>query len=171
MRTARLIPRPIFQKGEVVVVERNGQLIGTGRKFAIIVGRFNEMVTGHLLSGALDCLVRHGVKDGDIEVYRVPGSFEIPQAARKAAATSVDAVVCVGTLMRGDTPHFDILAAQVVKDLSHVAFEAGKPVTFGIITADTQEQALERAGSKSGNKGWQAAQSAIEMASLWKEIG
>jgi len=154
-----------------MVIEKNGQLIGTGKKFAVIVGRFNEMVTGHLLTGALDCLVRHGVGEEDIEVYRVPGSFEVPQAARKAAATKADAVVCVGTLIRGDTPHFDILASQVVKDLSHVAVESGKPVTFGIITADTQEQALERAGSKAGNKGWQAALSAIEMASLWKEIG
>ncbi|MBN2184086.1 MAG: 6,7-dimethyl-8-ribityllumazine synthase [Candidatus Krumholzibacteriota bacterium] len=153
-----------------MVIEKNGQLIGTGKKFAVIVGRFNEMVTGHLLTGALDCLVRHGVGEDDVEVYRVPGSFEIPQAARKAAATRVDAVVCVGTLIRGDTPHFDLIAGQVVKDLSHVAFESGKPVTFGIITADTQEQALERAGSKAGNKGWQAALSAIEMANLWKEI-
>lgn len=154
-----------------MVIEKNGQLIGTGKKFAVIVGRFNEMVTGHLLTGAVDCLVRHGVAEGDIEIYRVPGSFEVPQAARKAAATKVDAVVCIGTLIRGDTPHFDILSGQVVKDLSHVAFESGKPVTFGVITADTQEQALERAGSKAGNKGWQAALSAIEMASLWKEIG
>lgn len=154
-----------------MVIEKNGQLIGTGKKFAVIVGRFNEMVTGHLLTGALDCLARHGVGEDDIEIYRVPGSFEVPQAARKVVATGVDAVVCIGTLIRGDTPHFDILASQVVKDLSHVAIESGKPVTFGIITADTQEQALERAGSKAGNKGWQAALSAIEMASLWKEIG
>ncbi len=154
----------------MMVVEKNGQLIGTGRKFAVIVSRFNEMVTGHLLSGAIDCLVRHGVSDDDIVVYRVPGSFEVPQAARKAAGTGVDAVICIGTLIRGDTPHFDILAGQVVKDLSGIAVESGKPVAFGIITADTQEQALERAGSKAGNKGWQAALSAIEMSGLWKEI-
>lgn len=153
-----------------MIVEKTGKLIGTGQKFAVIVGRFNELVTDHLLGGALDCLGRHGVAEGDIEIYRVPGSFEIPQAARKAVGTGVDAVVCVGALIRGDTPHFDILAAQVVKDLSAVAAGSGKPVTFGIITADTQEQALERAGSKAGNKGWQAALSAIEMASLWKEI-
>ncbi|MBN2072047.1 MAG: 6,7-dimethyl-8-ribityllumazine synthase [Candidatus Krumholzibacteriota bacterium] len=153
-----------------MAIERNGKLIGTGMKLAVVVGRFNELVTGHLLSGALDCLIRHGVDDGDIVIYRVPGSFEVPQAARKAVETKVDAVICVGTLIRGDTPHFDILASQVVRDLSSVAIESGKPVTFGIITADTQEQALERAGSKAGNKGWQAALSAIEMASLWKEI-
>jgi len=152
-------------------VEKAGQLLGTGRTFAIVAGRFNEHITESLVTGALDCLLRHGVKDKDITVYRVPGSFEIPQAARRAAGTAVDAVICIGTLIRGDTPHFDILAGQVVKDISAIALETGKPVTFGIITTDTQEQALERAGSKSGNKGWQAAQSAIEMTSLWKEIG
>ena len=142
-----------------------------GMTFALVAGRFNELVTENLVGGALDCLVRHGVDEKDITLYRVPGSFEIPQAVSKAAGTGVDAVICVGALIRGDTPHFDILASQVVKDISSIGVGTGKPVSFGIITADTQEQALERAGSKAGNKGWQAAMSAIEMVSLWKEIG
>lgn len=153
-----------------MVREKSGALIGTGLQFAVVVGRFNELVTGRLLDGVVDCLTRHGVKDDDITVYRVPGSFEIPQAARKAAETDVDAVVCVGALIRGDTMHFDVLANQSVRDVAAVGRESGKPVAFGIITADTLDQALERAGSKAGNKGWQAALSALEMASLWREI-
>lgn len=153
-----------------MVVEKAGQLIGTGKQFAIITGRFNELVTNRLLDGAMDCLVRHGVSGKDISVYWVPGSFEIPQAARRAVDTGVDAVICVGALIRGDTPHFDVLAGQIVKDISSIAIGSGKPVTFGIITADTLEQALERAGSKAGNKGWHAALSALEMANLWQEI-
>ena len=154
-----------------MAVEKAGKLIGTGMKLAVVAGRFNELVTESLIGGALDCLERHGVQAGDITLYRVPGSFEIPQAVAQVAATQVDAVVCVGALIRGDTPHFDILSSQVVKDISAIGVSTGKPVTFGIITADTQEQALERAGSKAGNKGWQAALSALEMVSLWKEIG
>lgn len=153
-----------------MVVEKSGSLIGSGKHFTLVVGRFNELVTERLVSGALDCLARHGVDEENIEILRVPGAFEIPQAASRVAASATDAVVCIGTLIRGGTPHFDILASQVVKELSNIAVRTGKPVTFGIITADTQEQALERAGSKAGNKGWQAALSAIEMASLWKEI-
>ncbi|MCK4236491.1 MAG: 6,7-dimethyl-8-ribityllumazine synthase [Candidatus Krumholzibacteria bacterium] len=153
-----------------MAVEKAGQLIGTGRSFAAVVGRFNEIVTRNLLGGMMDCLTRHGVAKKDIHVYWVPGSFEIPQVASRAVKTEVDAVICIGALIRGDTPHFDILASQVVKDISGVALESRKPVTFGIITADTQEQALERAGGKAGNKGWQAALSALEMASLWQEI-
>jgi 6,7-dimethyl-8-ribityllumazine synthase len=151
--------------------EFTGTLIGTGKRFGIVVGRFNELVTGRLLEGAKDCLVRHGVKENNISVYWVPGSFEIPQAARKVSRTRVDAVICLGALIRGDTLHFDILSSQIVRDLAGVAKEAGKPVSFGIVTAETQEQALERAGSKAGNKGWHAAQSAIEMANLWTEMG
>jgi len=153
-----------------MAIEKAGMLDGKGIRIAIVAGRFNELVTESLIGGALDCLVRHGVKEDDITVYRVPGSFEIPQAARKAAGTGVEAVVCLGALIRGDTPHFDILAGQVVRDLSSVATASGVPVAFGVITADTQEQALARAGSKAGNKGWQAALSAIEMVSLWKEF-
>jgi 6,7-dimethyl-8-ribityllumazine synthase len=154
----------------MMVVEKAGKLLGEGLRFAVIVGRFNELVTKHLLGGVMDCLTRHGVSDEDVTLYWVPGSFEIPQAARRAAGSDVDAVICIGALIRGDTLHFDVLAHQVVKDVSSVARDSGKPVTFGIITADSQEQALERAGSKAGNKGWQAALSALEMASLWKEI-
>lgn len=153
-----------------MAIEKAGMLDGKGIRIAVVAGRFNELVTESLIGGALDCLVRHGVKEDDITVYRVPGSFEIPQAARKAAGTGVEAVVCLGALIRGDTPHFDILAGQVVRDLSSVATASGVPVAFGVITADTQEQALARAGSKAGNKGWQAALSAIEMVSLWKEF-
>ena len=151
--------------------EKAGTLLGSGKRFAVIVGRFNELITGHLLGGVKDCLTRHGVSEKDISVYWVPGSFEVPQAAQRAVNTDVDAVICVGSLIRGETPHFDVLANQVVKDISQVALNAGKPVTFGVITADTQEQALERAGSKAGNKGWQAALSALEMANLWGEFG
>jgi 6,7-dimethyl-8-ribityllumazine synthase len=153
-----------------MAVETSGKLIGTGTSFAIVVGRFNELVTKQLLGGALDCLARHGVSDKDVHVYWVPGSFEIPQVASRVARGNVDAVICVGALIRGDTPHFDVLAGQIVRDCSRVAAESGKPVSFGVVTADTQEQALERAGSKAGNKGWQAALSALEMADLWREI-
>jgi 6,7-dimethyl-8-ribityllumazine synthase len=153
-----------------MVREKAGHLTGAGTSFAIVIGRFNELVSGHLLSGAVDCLVRHDVAEKDIHVYWVPGSFEIPQVAKKAAGTNVDAVICLGALIRGETAHFDILANQVVRDVSNVALDAGKPVAFGVIAADTQEQALERAGSKAGNKGWHAALSALEMANLWKEL-
>jgi 6,7-dimethyl-8-ribityllumazine synthase len=153
-----------------MIVEKAGKLIGSGRKFAIVIGRFNELISKHLLGGALDCLARHGVAEEDISVYWVPGAFEIPQAAGRIVKTEIDAVVCVGALIRGDTLHFDILANQVVRDLSRVAGDSKKPVAFGVVTADTQEQALERAGSKAGNKGWQAALSALEMADLWREM-
>jgi 6,7-dimethyl-8-ribityllumazine synthase len=147
-----------------------GSLIGTGKRFAVVVGRFNELVSARLLEGAKDCLVRHGVNENSISVYWVPGSFEVPQTARKVAGTRVDAVICLGALIRGDTLHFDILANQIVRDLGSVARESDKPVSFGVVTADTQEQALERAGSKAGNKGWQAAMSALEMVNLWGDL-
>jgi len=151
-------------------VEKSGRLIGTGKSFAVVVGRFNELVTKNLLDGALDCLYRHGVKENDIRVYWVPGSFELPQVARKVVETDVSAVVCLGALIRGDTYHFDILSNQIVRDLSAIAASSGKPITFGVITADTLEQALERAGSKAGNKGWLAALSALELADLWENV-
>lgn len=150
-----------------MIREKSGKLLGEEKRFGIVLGRFNELVTESLLQGAVDCLKRHGVDEDDISLYRVPGSFEIPQAAVKVAETDVDAVICIGTLIRGDTPHFDILASQVVKDISAAGITSGKPVSFGVITADTQEQALERAGSKAGNKGWQAALSALEMVNLF----
>jgi 6,7-dimethyl-8-ribityllumazine synthase len=158
------------QKESGMAKEFAGSLIGTGKRFAVVVGRFNELVSARLLEGAIDCLTRHGVGENGIAVYWVPGSFEIPQTARKVAATRVDAVICLGALIRGDTLHFDILANQVVRDLGSVARESDKPVSFGVVTADTQEQALERAGSKAGNKGWQAALSALEMVNLWADL-
>jgi 6,7-dimethyl-8-ribityllumazine synthase len=154
-----------------MVVEKTGMLIGTGKRFAVVVGRFNELVTRHLLGGAIDCLTRHGVSEKDITVYWVPGAFEIPQAAKRACQKDGDAVICIGALIRGETPHFDILATQVARDISGIALESSKPVTFGMITADTQEQALDRAGVKVGNKGWQAALSAIEMVNLFPAAG
>ena len=151
--------------------ETAGSLIGTGKRFGIVVGRFNELVSSRLLEGAMDCLIHHGVDKKAISIYWVPGAFEIPQAARRISGKKTDALICIGALIRGDTLHFDILASQVVKDLAAVARDSGKPLSFGIITAETQEQALERAGSKAGNKGWHAALSALEMANLWTETG
>jgi len=152
-------------------VEYSGGLIGKGKSFAIVVGRFNELITKNLLGGALDCLYRHGVEEKDIKIYWVPGSFELPQVARRVAGTDVSAVICLGALIRGDTYHFDVLSNQIVRDLSSVAAGSAKPVSFGVITADTLEQAIERAGTKAGNKGWMAALSALELANLWDEIG
>jgi 6,7-dimethyl-8-ribityllumazine synthase len=153
-----------------MVPEKAGHLTGAGKRFAIVIGRFNELVTSRLLDGAIDCLVRHDVAEKDIQVYWVPGSFEIAQAAKRVAGTGVDAVVVLGALIRGETAHFDVLSAQIVRDVSSVALESGTPITFGVIAADTQEQALERAGSKAGNKGWTASLSALEMADLWKKM-
>jgi len=148
-----------------------GKLVARDYKFAIIVGRFNEFISGHLLSGALDCLKRHEAEEDNIEIIWVPGSFEIPLAAQKAAASKrYDAVICLGAVIRGATPHFDYVASEVAKGIAAVGLDTGVPVIFGVITSDTLEQAIERAGSKAGNKGWQAAASAIEMADLSKQI-
>jgi 6,7-dimethyl-8-ribityllumazine synthase len=141
-------------------------------RFGIVVGRFNEMIGSKLLEGALDCLRRHGVDDGRIDVAWVPGSFEIPLIAQKmAAAGRYDALICLGAVIRGSTPHFDYVAAEVSKGVAHVSLESGVPVLFGVLTTDSIEQAIERAGTKAGNKGWDAALSAIEMASLVGKIG
>lgn len=149
-----------------------GQLIGEGFKFALVVGRFNEFISGKLLSGALDSLNRHGVSDQDVVVSWVPGAFEIPLVARKLAlAGKYDAVICLGAVIRGATPHFDYVAGEVAKGVAKVGLDSGVPTIFGIITADNIEQAIERAGTKSGNKGWDAAVTAIEMANLMKNIG
>jgi len=145
-------------------------LIGQGLKFGIVVGRFNEFITTRLLGGAMDALTRHGGSEDDIEVAWVPGAFEIPLAARRMAAREYDAVICLGAVIRGATPHFDYVAGEVAKGVARVGLESGKPVIFGVITADTIEQAIERAGTKVGNKGWQAAESAIEMANLLRAI-
>lgn len=147
-----------------------GDLRGAGLKVAVVVSRFNSFITDRLVEGALDSLRRHGVEDKDIQVIRVPGSFELPLAVRRAAAGKVDAVVALGALIRGGTPHFDYLSAEVTKGIAQVMLETGVPVAFGVLTTDTVEQAVERAGTKGGNKGFEAAQSAIEMANLLRRL-
>ena len=147
------------------------KLIADGKKFALIVSRFNDFITEKLLSGALDALVRSGAKDKDIEVVKVPGSFEIPLVAMKMAKTKrFNAVVCLGAVIRGSTPHFDYVSAEVSKGVAMAGMESGIPIIFGVITTDTIEQAIERAGSKAGNKGWSAAMAAVEMANLFEII-
>lgn len=148
-----------------------GKLQAQGLKFGIVVSRFNEFITSKLLEGALDALLRHGAKETDIQIVRVPGSFEIPLIAKKMAQSGkFNAIICLGTLIRGATPHFDYIAAEVSKGIALVTLETGIPVSFGVITTDTIEQAIERAGSKSGNKGWDAALVAIEMARVVEQI-
>jgi len=148
-----------------------GKLIAREYRFAIVVSRFNEFISSHLLDGALDCLKRHEAKEDAVDIIWVPGSFEIPLAAKKAARSErYDAVICLGAVIRGSTPHFDYVASEVAKGVANVSLETGLPVIFGIITSDNLEQAIERAGSKSGNKGWQAAASAIEMADLNSQL-
>ena len=148
-----------------------GYLNGDGKRFALVVSRFNSFVTERLVEGALDCLARHGVADEDIEIYRVPGAWEIPIVARKAAATGrYDGVVCLGAVIRGSTPHFDYVSAEVSKGVATVGLETGVPTVFGVLTTDTIEQAVERAGTKAGNKGWDAALTGIEMASLLSKV-
>ena len=148
-----------------------GNLNAKGLRFALIVSRFNDFVGRRLMDGALDAIHRCGGKDGDVTVLRVPGSFEIPAVARKIALSGkYDAVVCLGAVIRGATPHFDYVAAEVAKGVATVSLEAEVPVAFGVITADNIEQAIDRAGAKSGNKGFDAAMAAIEMANLYKSI-
>lgn len=148
-----------------------GHLLGQGLKIGLVVGRFNEFITSKLLSGALDSLNRHGVADDNIEVYWVPGAFEIPLLAKKVAQSKkYDAVICLGSVIRGATPHFDYVAAEVSKGIAKAGMDSETPVIFGIITADTIEQAIERAGTKAGNKGWDAAVTAIEMANLMRAV-
>ncbi len=148
-----------------------GNLIGTGLKVGIVVSRFNELLSSRLLSGAMDGLVRHDVAQTDIDVAWVPGAFEIPLVARHmAASTRYDAVLALGVVIRGNTPHFEYVAAEVSKGVAKASLDTGVPVVFGVITADTIEQAVERAGTKSGNKGWAAAESAIEMANLVRTL-
>ena len=148
-----------------------GSLSSTGLKFGIIASRFNDFVTSRLLSGALDALERTGASDANIVVVKVPGSFEIPLAAQKLARTKeYDALICLGTLIRGETPHFEYICNEVTKGIAAVSLEAGIPVAFGVLTADTVEQAIDRAGLKSGNKGFDAAMSAVEMANLVKQL-
>jgi 6,7-dimethyl-8-ribityllumazine synthase len=147
-----------------------GDLQGQGLKVAIVVSRFNGFITDRLLEGAMDALRRHGVEDKDISVMKVPGSFELPLGVRKAVKGKVDAVIALGALIRGGTPHFDYLSAEVTKGIAQVTLDSGIPVAFGVLTTDTVEQAIERAGTKAGNKGFEAALSAIEMAKLLRQM-
>lgn len=149
-----------------------GNLIGTGLKVGIVIARFNDLLGSRLLSGAQDALIRHGVDAADVDVAWVPGAFEIPLVASKLATSGrYDAVIALGVVIRGGTPHFELVAGEVSKGIAKVNLDSGIPVLFGVITADTIEQAVERAGTKAGNKGWEAANAAIEMASLMKSLG
>lgn len=149
-----------------------GMLLGEGLKFGLVLSRFNDFITKKLLEGAQDALRRHGVNEADIEVAWVPGAFEIPLIASKLAKTKrYHAVVCLGAVVRGATPHFEYIAAEVTKGIAQVSLDTGLPIIYGVITADTLEQAIERAGTKEGNTGFKAAVSAIEMANLVKSIG
>ncbi len=151
--------------------EMRGMLDAKGKTFGITISRFNEFVTQKLLEGALDCLRRHGAEDEKITIAWVPGSFEIPYAAQRLAKSKkFEAVICLGTVIKGQTPHFNYIANEVAKGISRISLETGVPTIFGVITADTLEQAIERAGTKAGNKGWDAALSAIEMTKLFEQI-
>ena len=146
-----------------------GVLKGEGLRFAVVTSRFNEFIGSRLLAAARDCLTRHGTSDGDIDVAWVPGAFEIPLAAQRLAKTGAyDAVICLGAVIRGSTPHFEHVAAEVAKGVAQVQLDTGLPVIFGVLTTDTIEQAVERAGTKAGNKGWDAAVAALEMANLMR---
>jgi 6,7-dimethyl-8-ribityllumazine synthase len=148
-----------------------GNLIGTGLKMGIVVSRFNELLSGRLLSGARDGLMRHGVAEEDVDVAWVPGGFEIPLVAKQMASSGrYDAVLALGVVIRGGTPHFEYVASELAKGVAKASLDSGVPVMFGVITADTIEQAVERAGTKAGNKGWDAALGAIEMANLAKTL-
>ena len=148
-----------------------GNLDASGMKFGIVVSRFNELLTTKLLEGALDCLIRHKAKENDIWVSKVPGAFEIPyMAAKMAESKKYDAVLCLGVVIKGETPHFDYIASETTKGIAKVAMDSGLPVIYGIVTADSLEHAIERAGTKAGNKGWDAAQSGIEMVNLYRQI-
>ena len=154
------------------VTRYEGKLDASGLKFGLVVSRFNNFLTDKLLEGALDCLVRHGADENDLGAAYVPGAFEIsPAASRMINSGRFDAIVCLGAAIRGDTPHFDYIAAEVSKGIARLGMDSKVPVIFGVITADTLEQAIERAGTKAGNKGWDAALAAIEMVNLYREIG
>lgn len=154
-----------------MIKTNEGNLVANGLKFAIVVSRFNEFITSKLLGAAVDGIVRHGGLEKDIEITWVPGSFEIPVVAQKLAAKGTfDAIICLGAVIRGATPHFDYVCAEVSKGVAKVSLDAGMPVIFGVVTTDNIEQAVERAGTKAGNKGYDAAVSAIEMANLMKKL-
>ena len=148
-----------------------GNFIVKGKKFVLVASRFNDFITDRLVGGAMDALLRCGAKEADIDIVKVPGAFEIPLIAKKMAAKKkYHAVICLGAVIRGATPHFDYVSAEVTKGIALVSLESGVPVIFGIITADTIEQAIERAGTKAGNKGWSAAMSAVEMVNLLEAV-
>lgn len=148
-----------------------GKLDASGQKFGLVVSRFNSFICDRLVEGAIDSLLRHGASREDIQIVRVPGAFEIPMTAKKMAATDrYDALICLGAVIRGATPHFDYVSAEVSKGIASVSLEAGIPIAFGVLTTDNIEQAIERAGSKAGNKGSEAAVTAIEMVNLFKAL-
>jgi len=148
-----------------------GRLDAGSLSFGIVVSRFNSLITKNLLSGAVDCLLRHGASENDLTVVYCPGAFEIPQTAlRLANSGQYDGIICLGCVIRGETPHFEYIAAEVTRGIGRVAMESGAPVAFGVLTTDTLEQALERAGSKAGNKGWEAALTAIELVQVGKQL-
>lgn len=148
-----------------------GNLISQGLKYGIVAGRFNEFIVSKLVSGALDCLKRHGVQDGEVDVAWVPGAFELPLIAQKMAESGkYDAVITLGAVIRGATPHFDFVCSEAAKGVAQVGMKTGVPTIFGVLTTDSIEQAIERAGTKAGNKGWEAASTAIEMANLTKQL-
>jgi len=154
---------------EIQIIQ--GDLDARGKKFALVVSRFNELISRKLLDGALDCLLRHGARAENLSIFWVPGSFEIPvTAAKLAASRKFHAVICLGAIIRGGTPHFDFIAAEAAKGIAQAGLQYALPVAFGVLTTDTLEQALERAGTKAGNKGWDAAISAIEMSNLWEKL-
>ncbi len=148
-----------------------GALRAEGLRFALVVSRFNDFVTNRLLAGALDALERLGAEEKNVVVYKVPGSFELPLMAKRLATSGRwDAIICLGTIIRGETPHFEYVAAEAAKGIATAALETGVPVVFGVVTADTLEQAMDRAGAKSGNKGFEAAMTAVELANLYREL-
>lgn len=160
-----------MEKGMDMPEVLEGKIGAEGFRFAIVVSRFNDFISSRLAEGALDALKRHGAAEGQISLVKVPGAFEIPLAAKKLAESGrFDAVICLGAVIRGATPHFDYVAAEVSKGIAAVALETKIPVTFGVLTTDNLEQAIERAGSKSGNKGWDAAVAAMEMVNLFRQI-
>jgi len=148
-----------------------GRLIAKGMKFGIAVSRFNDFISSRLLDGALDALMRSGTEEKDIQIYRVPGAFELPLVAKKLAGSKrFEAIICLGAVIRGATPHFEYISAEVSKGIANASLETGIPIAFGVLTTDTIEQAIERAGTKAGNKGWDAAMTAIEMVDLLRQI-
>ncbi len=148
-----------------------GKLVAKGMKFGIVASRFNDFICGRLIDGAIDALTRAGADEKDIQIYKVPGAFELPLMAKKLAKSArFDAVICLGAVIRGATPHFEYISAEVTKGIASVSLETEMPVAFGVLTTDTIEQAIERAGTKAGNKGWDAAMSAIEMVDLFRKL-